>query len=171
MNNKFDIKYLTGGDKFYGPDFGAATVDTQVRKGYLQECPNVAKLLDNLAFDVEYENKGMDYIMNGGMSPEDAARQAIKDEPQRMDAAEGRIDVRRAGWSHCRKGGDRPVTAILQDDWEKRKQYVELPRGRQLAFIDTGGPGPVLLMLHGFRTPAAASPCWSLFQRIQAHRP
>ncbi len=86
MNSKFDIKYLTGGDKFYGPDFGAATVDTQVRKGYLQECPNVAKLLDNLAFDVEYENKGMDYIMNGGMSPEDAARQAIKDEPQRLDA-------------------------------------------------------------------------------------
>ncbi|ADY64975.1 hydrolase [Agrobacterium tumefaciens] len=42
------------------------------------------------------------------------------------------------------------MTAILQDDWEKRKQYVELPRGRQLAFIDTGGPGPVLLMLHGF---------------------
>lgn len=86
MNSKFDIKYLTGGDKFYGPDFGAATVDTQVRKGYLGECPNVARLLENLAFDVDYENKGMDYIMNGGMAPEDAAIQAIKDEPQRLDA-------------------------------------------------------------------------------------
>lgn len=85
MNSKFGIKYLTGGDKFYGPDFGAATVDTQVRKGYLEECPNVARLLENLAFDVDYENKGMDYIMNGGMTPEDAAIQAIKDEPQRLD--------------------------------------------------------------------------------------
>lgn len=85
MNSKFDIKYLTGGDKFYGPDFGAATVDTQVRKGYLQECPNVAKLLENLAFDVDYENRGMGYIMNDAMTPEDAAMRAIKDEPQRLD--------------------------------------------------------------------------------------
>ena len=85
MNAKFDIKYLTGGDKFYGPDFGAATVDTQVRRGYLQECPNVAKLLQNLEFDVEFENKGMDLIMNGGLSPEDAAAQAIKAEPHRLE--------------------------------------------------------------------------------------
>jgi len=85
MNSRFDIKYLTGGDKFYGPDFGAATVDTQVRRGYLQECPNVARLLQNLQFDVEYENKGMDLIMNGGLSPEDAATQAIKAEPGRLE--------------------------------------------------------------------------------------
>ncbi|MCZ7890355.1 choline ABC transporter substrate-binding protein [Agrobacterium salinitolerans] len=85
MNSKFDMKYLTGGDKFYGPNFGAATVDTQVRKGYTQECTNVAKLLQNLEFDVEYENKGMDLIMNGGLSPEDAAAQALKAEPQRLE--------------------------------------------------------------------------------------
>ncbi|NSZ63312.1 alpha/beta hydrolase [Agrobacterium tumefaciens] len=42
------------------------------------------------------------------------------------------------------------MTAIVLDDWEKRKQYVELPRGRRMAFIDTGGRKPVLLMLHGF---------------------
>ncbi|CDN92613.1 alpha/beta fold hydrolase [Agrobacterium tumefaciens] len=42
------------------------------------------------------------------------------------------------------------MTSIFLDDWEKRKQYVELPRGRRMAFIDSGGPGPVLLMLHGF---------------------
>ncbi|QTK78048.1 choline ABC transporter substrate-binding protein [Agrobacterium tumefaciens] len=85
MNSKFDIKYLTGGDKFYGPNFGAATVDTQVRKGYGQQCPNVVALLQNLEFDVDFENKGMDLIMNGGLSPEDAALQAIKAEPQRLE--------------------------------------------------------------------------------------
>ncbi len=85
MNSKFDIKYLTGGDKFYGPTFGAATVDTQVRKGYAQQCPNVVALLQNLEFDVDFENKGMDLIMNGGLSPEDAALQAIKAEPQRLE--------------------------------------------------------------------------------------
>ena len=41
MNAKFKMVYLTGGDKFYGPNLGAATVSTQVRKGYPAECPNV----------------------------------------------------------------------------------------------------------------------------------
>ncbi|WP_324765008.1 choline ABC transporter substrate-binding protein (plasmid) [Sinorhizobium meliloti] len=86
MNTVFDMKYLTGGDKFYGPNFGAATVSTQVRKGYLQECPNVAKLLNNLVFDIEYENRGMAYIMNDGIEPEEAAMKSIKDEPQRLEA-------------------------------------------------------------------------------------
>lgn len=86
MNTQFDMKYLTGGDKFYGPDFGAATVSTQVRKGYAQECPNVAKLLENLKFDVDFENKGMGYLMNDGLSPEDAAAKTIGEEPQRLDA-------------------------------------------------------------------------------------
>ncbi|OHV72659.1 choline ABC transporter substrate-binding protein [Ensifer sp. LCM 4579] len=85
MNTVFDMKYLTGGDKFYGPNFGAATVSTQVRKSYLHECPNVAKLLNNLVFDVEYENRGMAYIMNDGMEPEEAALKSIKDEPKRLE--------------------------------------------------------------------------------------
>jgi glycine betaine/proline transport system substrate-binding protein len=86
MNTAIDIKYLTGGDKFYGPDFGAATVSTQVRKGYLQECPNVAKLLQNLTFDIDFENKGMGYLMTDGLAPEEAGLKAIAREPQRLDA-------------------------------------------------------------------------------------
>lgn len=86
MNTAFDIRYLTGGDKFYGPDFGAATVSTQVRKGYLKECPNVARLLSNLTFDIAFENKGMGYLMTDGLSPEEAAVKALADEPQRLDA-------------------------------------------------------------------------------------
>jgi glycine betaine/proline transport system substrate-binding protein len=57
MNTQFDIKYLTGGDKQFGPDFGAASVSTQVRKGYVAECPNVGKLLQNLTFDIDYETR------------------------------------------------------------------------------------------------------------------
>lgn len=86
MNTRFDMKYLTGGDKFYGPDLGAATVSTQVRKGYAAECPNVARLLQNLKFDVDFENKGMGYLMEDGLSPEEAARKAIGEDPKRLDA-------------------------------------------------------------------------------------
>jgi glycine betaine/proline transport system substrate-binding protein len=85
MNTLFDIKYLTGGDKQFGPDFGAATVSTQVRKGYVAECPNVGRLLQNLAFDIDYENKGMKYLITDGKTAEEAATLMIKAEPQRLD--------------------------------------------------------------------------------------
>lgn len=85
MNTVFSVKYLTGGDKFYGPNFGAATVATQVRKGYLQECPNVARLLNNLVFDVDFENRGMGYLMNDGLSPDEAGVKSIRQEPQRLE--------------------------------------------------------------------------------------
>jgi glycine betaine/proline transport system substrate-binding protein len=86
MNEQFDFKYLTGGDNFFGPDFGAATVWTQVRHGYIDECPNVGALLKNLAFDVEFENKGMGYLIQDKMPPVDAAIKALREEPQRLDA-------------------------------------------------------------------------------------
>jgi glycine betaine/proline transport system substrate-binding protein len=86
MNTMYDIKYLTGGDKFYGPNFGAATVTTQVRKGYLQECPNVGQFLKNLTFDVDLENVGIGYLINDGMQPKEAALKAITLNKGRLDA-------------------------------------------------------------------------------------
>ncbi|WP_349295049.1 choline ABC transporter substrate-binding protein (plasmid) [Thioclava sp. 'Guangxiensis'] len=77
MNTEFDMRYLTGGDKFYGPDFGGATVHTQFRKDYAEECPNTGKLLSQLKFTVDMENIGMGYILNDGMSPTDAARKLL----------------------------------------------------------------------------------------------
>ena len=86
MNTMYDFKYLTGGDKFYGPNFGAATVSTQVRKGYLGECPNVARLLKNLVFDVPFENVGMGYLINDGLKPEEAGLKAITQNKDRLEA-------------------------------------------------------------------------------------
>lgn len=86
MNNNFKFEYLTGGDKFYGPNFGAATVSTQTRKGFAQECPNVGRLLENLVFDVEFESKGMDDLINRSMSPMDAGTKALKENPDKVEA-------------------------------------------------------------------------------------
>ena len=52
MNTNFSIRYLSGGDEYFGPDFGGATVYTNVRKDYLTECPNVGHLLKNMTFIV-----------------------------------------------------------------------------------------------------------------------
>ncbi|MCB2030998.1 MAG: choline ABC transporter substrate-binding protein, partial [Rhodoferax sp.] len=45
MNSRFKMKYLEGGDDVFGPNLGGATIYTNVRKGYVQECANVGKLL------------------------------------------------------------------------------------------------------------------------------
>lgn len=86
MNTMYDFRYLTGGDKHYGPDFGAATVSTQTRKGYAGECPNVGQLLKNLAFDIDFENAGMGYLINDGMQPQDAGLKAIRQSPEKLTA-------------------------------------------------------------------------------------
>ncbi len=73
MNANFDMGYLTGGDDFFGPNLGGASVYTNTRAGYVGECPNVGKLLGNLVFSLEMENKIMGAILDDGADPVKAA--------------------------------------------------------------------------------------------------
>lgn len=73
MNANFELTYLTGGDEFFGPDFGGATVFTNTRAGYVEACPNVGQLLQNLSFTLAMENEIMGAILNDGTDPEEAA--------------------------------------------------------------------------------------------------
>ncbi|WP_121629123.1 choline ABC transporter substrate-binding protein [Tropicibacter alexandrii] len=74
MNANYDLTYLTGGDDFFGPDLGGATVYTNTRAGYVEECPNVGKLLTNLEFSLAMENEIMGAILDDGADPQDAAK-------------------------------------------------------------------------------------------------
>jgi glycine betaine/proline transport system substrate-binding protein len=74
MNANFKMTYLTGGDDYFGPNFGGARVDTNVRAGYVAECPNTGKLLQNLVFSLPMENEIMSAILNDGADPRDAAK-------------------------------------------------------------------------------------------------
>ncbi len=78
MNSRFKMKYLEGGDDVFGPNLGGATIYTNVRKGYVQECANVGKLLTNLKFSLEMENALMDAVLNGNKKPEQAATTWLK---------------------------------------------------------------------------------------------
>ncbi|MGR3467670.1 MAG: choline ABC transporter substrate-binding protein [Shimia sp.] len=82
MNANFDMSYLTGGDDFFGPDLGGATVFTNTRAGFAEECPNVGMLLNNLVFTLEMENEIMGAILNDGADPEDAARDWLMANPE-----------------------------------------------------------------------------------------
>jgi len=81
MNANFDMEYLSGGDDFFGPNFGGANVHTNIRKGYLQECPNVGKLLTNLTFSLPMENEIMGAILDDGKKPDLAAKEWLKANP------------------------------------------------------------------------------------------
>jgi glycine betaine/proline transport system substrate-binding protein len=86
MNAQFDMTYLSGGDEVFGPDFGGAEVRTNTRAGFVEECPNVGRLLQNMEFSLEMENEIMDAILNGGQDPEDAARAWLAANPEVLDA-------------------------------------------------------------------------------------
>jgi len=81
MNANHDMTYLTGGDDWFGPDLGGATVYTNTRAGYVGECPNVGKLLNNLEFTLAMENEIMGAILNDGTDPEEAASAWLKANP------------------------------------------------------------------------------------------
>jgi len=81
MNANYDLTYLTGGDDFFGPDLGGATVFTNTRAGYAGACPNVGKLLSNLEFSLAMENEIMGAILDDGEEPADAAMAWMKENP------------------------------------------------------------------------------------------
>ncbi len=85
MNSNIEMAYLSGGDDYFGPDFGGATVHTIARKGYVAECPNTARLLNNLLFTLTMENEVMGMILDGGMEPEKAARKWLQEHPAVLD--------------------------------------------------------------------------------------
>jgi glycine betaine/proline transport system substrate-binding protein len=82
MNANFDITYLSGGDEVFGPNYGGATVYTNVRAGLLQECPNLGSLLSNLQFSLPMENEIMGAILNDGEEPNTAAAAWLKEHPE-----------------------------------------------------------------------------------------
>jgi glycine betaine/proline transport system substrate-binding protein len=81
MNANFELTYLSGGDDVFGPNYGGATVYTNVRAGYLEECPNVGRLLQNLSFTLPMENEIMGAILDEGQDPEEAASDWLKEHP------------------------------------------------------------------------------------------
>ena len=85
MNANFDMSYLTGGDDFFGPNLGGAEVATNVRAGYVADCPNAGALLNNLSFSLAMENEIMGAILNDGADPQAAASAWLSANPGTLD--------------------------------------------------------------------------------------
>ncbi|WP_199454534.1 choline ABC transporter substrate-binding protein [Vibrio owensii] len=86
MNSNVEMEYLSGGDDFFGPNYGGANVYTNVRQDYLSECQNVGQLLKNLEFSLEMENQLMEAILNQKQKPVKAAQEWLNANPQQFEA-------------------------------------------------------------------------------------
>ncbi len=84
MNANIEMAYLDGGDDVFGPNYGGATVHTNVRKGFAQECPNLGKFLTNLVFSLEMENEIMGAILDDSEDPNTAATAWLKANPDSL---------------------------------------------------------------------------------------
>lgn len=81
MNTRFNMRYLSGGDRIFGPNFGGASVFTNVRAGYTRECPNMGRLLRNLKFTAPEESQIMSAILDRHEPPDRAAAAWLKADP------------------------------------------------------------------------------------------
>ncbi|HSK40321.1 MAG TPA: choline ABC transporter substrate-binding protein [Arenibaculum sp.] len=82
MNARHDLTYLSGGDEVFGPDYGGASVLTNVRAGYTEQCPNVGRFLSNLKFTLAMENEIMGAILDEGQDPGRAASDWLSRHPE-----------------------------------------------------------------------------------------
>jgi glycine betaine/proline transport system substrate-binding protein len=86
MNTKLPITYLAGGDAYFGPNYGSTTVNTLARKGFAEECPNLARLFRQMRFTVDMENRIMDSITDEKQEAKAAAMKYLKANPKVLEA-------------------------------------------------------------------------------------
>ena len=81
MNTEFHLTYLSGGDAYFGPNYGGATVNTVTRTGFANECTNLGRLFKQMTFDVDLENQIIADVLQKKVSLKTAARDALKAHP------------------------------------------------------------------------------------------
>jgi glycine betaine/proline transport system substrate-binding protein len=94
MNRNIEMTYLEGGDEIMGPNFGGSTVRTIARAGFNEDCPNAAKFMSQLNFDLDYENVGMGMILDEGVSVDDTAMAMMRQHPERVAQWLGDVTTR-----------------------------------------------------------------------------
>jgi glycine betaine/proline transport system substrate-binding protein len=82
MNTKFHLTYLSGGDAYFGPNYGGATVNTVTRTGFADQCTNLGRLFKQMTFNVDLENRIIANVLQNKVNVNTAAREALKADPK-----------------------------------------------------------------------------------------
>jgi glycine betaine/proline transport system substrate-binding protein len=86
MNSSFQLTYLDGGDAYFGPNYGGASVNTLARKSYVAQCPNVGRLFSQLEFSVDLENTIINDVLVQKVDAKTAAIRQLKLHPELLQA-------------------------------------------------------------------------------------
>lgn len=81
MNTKFHLTYLSGGDAYFGPNYGGATVNTVTRTGFSNQCANLGRLFKQMTFSVDLENHIIASVLQDKVNVNTAALDALKSHP------------------------------------------------------------------------------------------
>ena len=82
MNTKFHLNYLSGGDAYFGPNYGGATVNTVTRAGFADQCTNLAHLFQQMTFNVDLENQIITNVLQNKVDLKTAALHALQANPE-----------------------------------------------------------------------------------------
>lgn len=85
MNINFNIKYLSGGVKYWGENKGKIIVNTISSKGYAWKCPNIGQFLANYKWTPNEQSLAMRKVINGHEKPLEAAKSIVKKHPKLLD--------------------------------------------------------------------------------------
>ncbi len=83
MNLRFKMRYLSGGDAVFGPNFGGASVFKNTRAGYVAACPNVGRLVSNMELSIDETNALMSAILDRKQASAAAAKTWLAAHPER----------------------------------------------------------------------------------------
>lgn len=85
MNINFDMNFLHGGESYWGPDQGSATVHTICSPGYAWKNPNVGQFFENYKYTVEEQASMANYVLNKDLDYAEAGLQLIKEKPELLE--------------------------------------------------------------------------------------
>ena len=146
MNMRFDLKYLTGGDATFGPNFGGAAVYTNTRAGYSAACPNMGRLLSNLHFTPRGESQLMSAILDGHKAPDEAAAAWLAANPGDVHAwLEGVVNFDGRPAEHALERTVSTKSGVAFDDWvtshkipvgDTVTRFVDYLKAHGTAFFD-----------------------------------
>lgn len=85
MNLNIDMKFLHGGEDYWGPNQGAATVHTICSTGYAWQNPNIGQFFENFTFTVDEQAQMGEYVINQNMDYVEAGIKLIKEKPELLE--------------------------------------------------------------------------------------
>jgi len=86
MNERLRMAYLSGGDAYFGPNKGAAQVNTVARGGFSKDCQNLTRLFTNMTFTIASVSGLMAAVQEPNTNRRRVAKQWIKDNPDTVAA-------------------------------------------------------------------------------------